>query len=131
MDEKPQLTAAGDVAIQVTDTAAEAIRSLNHETRSDMCVPDVYQVIGNLSTLTHRLPQALDQLTRILERALQGRELRVDLDAADHVGDPLAAITAAAGALDHARIATGELNQLLETAQQALAWVSEEHGGAT
>lgn len=119
-----QTDAAGGHVALITESAYEAIRSLNHVTRNlDLYVPDVYRALANLQALTAALPQALGQLTTALERALQRRKLLV-VDG-DYLEDPFGAVTAAAGALDQAQVACAEIEQRLESAQQALTWVSE------
>ncbi len=57
-------------AVVEARAAAEAIRALNHLTRSGrggLTYPsDVQQVVGELASLMHRLPQALNQLSRVV-----------------------------------------------------------------
>lgn len=59
---------------QISDTAAEAIRALNHATlgspREDWEYPgDAYSVIGNLSFMAGMLGQAVEQATALVGRA--------------------------------------------------------------
>ncbi|MGW2866424.1 hypothetical protein [Streptomyces sp. NPDC001205] len=67
---------------QIADDAAEAIRALNHLTRStgpDWEYPgDAYSVVGNLSTLVMRLPQLLEQITRHIQQLEDGGHLKSD-----------------------------------------------------
>jgi hypothetical protein len=63
-------------AAGAADAAAEAVRALNHltirppapTTRGWEDLADVYAVIGSLRVLLDRLPQALDQVARAIER---------------------------------------------------------------
>lgn len=98
--------------------AAEAVRALNHLTigRRVIAAPTVYDVLDDLSTMAHRLPQGLTQLAKGLERSgdvLTLTDSRGDprLNIAE-AGDALARAAALAkqlaAALDEARLAIGE-----------------------
>jgi hypothetical protein len=69
---------------QHADTAAEAVRALNHatlpwETREGWQYPaDACSTVGNLSTTAMRLPQALDQINVFIQRLETEGHLRSD-----------------------------------------------------
>jgi hypothetical protein len=115
----------GDAA-RCADTAAEAVRALNHATvftDGGLTGPaDVYDVLGSLAMLAARLPQALSQLQTFLAREqTAGRVQVVD---GPHAGDPASALvdverwlTCAAGSAD-------ALHQALEQAHATLTWAA-------
>lgn len=100
-------------AARCADTAAEAVRALNHATvftdGGRLTGPaNVYDVLGSLATLAARLPQALSQLQAFLTR--EHTAGRVQIVDGQHVGDPAAAVadvdrwlTCAAGSADTLR----------------------------
>jgi hypothetical protein len=103
------------------DTAAEAIRTLNHRTLSHGVSPDweypgdAYDVVGNLSQMAMMLPQAIDQTRALVERlhALDNiRSARGTLD------DDLAATF---GGLDEAKKAAEDLYAALNRAHSGLS----------
>ncbi|WP_051777655.1 hypothetical protein [Streptomyces violaceorubidus] len=69
---------------QMAAEAAAAVRALNHRTRTagdDWQYPgDAYNVVGNLSELAMMLPQALEQVTRLIEDLKETGRLRSDKD---------------------------------------------------
>jgi hypothetical protein len=117
-----QLAAAGQKTGDLADVADETVRDLVYATNADMFPGDVYRVLGNLHTLTGRLPQLLQQLETILARQLQDRELAVANG--EHAGDPFAAITPAGDDLDQAAAAAEQLTRSLHAAQTATTYVS-------
>ncbi len=105
-------------------SAAEAVRALNHQTRSGMPlgVTDVYDLLAELALLTSRLPQLFRQLEHMVEDLVETDKV-VIVDG-PNTGDPAAvgAITghwlaAASGAAD-------ELARRVDQAQQALTWAA-------
>jgi len=113
-------------AARCADTAAEAVRALNHATvftDGGLTGPsDVYDVLGSLALLAARLPQALSQLQTYLAREQTAG--RVQLVDGPRTGDPAAAIadvdqwlTCAAGSAD-------TLHQALEHAHATLTWAA-------
>ncbi|HZN70109.1 MAG TPA: hypothetical protein VFC00_00265 [Micromonosporaceae bacterium] len=62
-----------------------------------MFADDVHRVLGQLSTMTGRLPRLLEQLDTILARLLPGQDLAVS--GGEHDGDPFAAIDRAGDTL--------------------------------
>ena len=113
-------------AARCADTAAEAVRALNHATvftDGGLTGPaDVYDVLGSLAILAARLPQALAQLQTYLAREQTAG--RVQLVDGPHTGDPAAALadverwlTCAAGGAD-------TLHQALEQAHATLTWAA-------
>ena len=104
------------------DIAAEAIRTLNYSSRSDLRDPsDVYSVLGSLSQLAERLPQALQQLTSFLDRELANGVIR-------HDEGTVAASTAVAATrralLDEAVPSAQQVRAALDRAQQAIGELS-------
>lgn len=108
------------------ETAAEAIRALNHATlpgTSALTGPaDVYDVLGELATLAARLPQALSQLQSFLDAETDAGRVRI-VDG-QHVGDPAAAAATVGHWTDTATAATQALQHALEQAHAALTWAA-------
>lgn len=73
---------------QLADEAAEAVRAINHLTRSrgdDWQYPgDVYSLVGNLAQMAMMLPQALEQASRLIADLNEGGHLRSDKDQLEH-----------------------------------------------
>ena len=112
-----QLTS--DDTITLARTAAEAIRGLNHATRSEAGLGQpsaAYDVLGALSLAASRTGQALAQITRYLDQALAGSRLGHDLG-----DDPRFAVETAGLFLDDARLSAAALAGDLDAAQQQLA----------
>lgn len=107
------------------DTAAEAVRELNHATRGGTGLTgpaDVYTVLGELALLLGRLPQAFTELQAFLDS-----ECDTDLIAVvdgDYAGDPIAVVTASAHWLTRATDATQAARDALDQAQQSLTWAA-------
>ena len=80
---------------------------------------DAYTVLGSLSPLASRLPQALSQLDGFLAREVDTG--RITITAGEPAGDPVAAITTTALWLDRATDAADALRRALDQAQAALA----------
>ena len=97
------------------EAAAEAVRDLNHTTVHAVGAyeypSEVSAVLGSLSELATRLPQALDQASAWLVRADQEGRLTSDTDTA-----PDALVDMAAIALADARAIAGQLTAALRTA---------------
>ncbi|MFG2986204.1 hypothetical protein ACGFYQ_33970 [Streptomyces sp. NPDC048258] len=90
-------------AAAVSDVAAEAIRDLNHLTRSARegfeYPADAYSTVANLAAMAARLPQALDQLAAFIKGLEESGRLRSDKDTlADDLEATYAGLTIAAGA---------------------------------
>ncbi len=105
------------------DTAAQAIRALNHATlpaAATLTGPaDVYDVVSALATLTDRLPQALSQLQSFLDgEHTAGRVRIVD---GPHTGDPAAALVDIQRWLTCSSSRADALRQALEQAHAALS----------
>lgn len=116
----------GPTPAGLADTAAEAVRALNHATirgTTGLVHPtDAYDVLGNLALLAARLPQALGQVQDYLDDATEaGRVAIVD---GEHAGDPIAAVTVCAHHLDHAVRAAEQLHTALDAARTALVWAA-------
>lgn len=67
---------------ELADAAAEAVRALNHATQSTRpgweYPSDAYDVVGDLLTMTHRLPQLLEQVDAHIRRLAGGDHIRSD-----------------------------------------------------
>lgn len=63
---------------QLTNDAAEAIRSVNHTTGTLKLPGDIYTTVANLKTLAQRLPQAYQQIASQLTRLGHHGHLRID-----------------------------------------------------
>lgn len=110
--------------LEEASNAAEAVRALNHQTRSAAAldVADVYQLLAELSLLTGRLPQLFRQLEQLVDALIEADEVRI-------VDGPNADDPAAAGAicghwLAAASGAAVELAHRVDQAQQTLIWAA-------
>ncbi|MGW1411954.1 hypothetical protein [Streptomyces sp. NPDC002403] len=86
----------------LADTAAEAIRSLNHATQSskgELTYPgDAYEVVASLTVLTQRLPQSFEQLSHFLGGLAESGAVTADYGIPDeHLAEARSAL--ASGAL--------------------------------
>lgn len=115
----------GRSAEEAAADAAEAIRSLNHVTFMPSSVEfpsDVYRILGELYTMTQRLPQALQQLaSRLDEHRATGR---LTLDSAHRHTDPNLAVGSAIAELSTAAEALETVTQSLTAAQNDIANVA-------
>lgn len=79
----PELTPANNA-----DAAAEAVRAINHLTRSQhdgwQYPGDVYSLVGNLAQMAMMLPQALEQASRLIADLNEAGHLRSDKDTLEH-----------------------------------------------
>ncbi len=116
----------GRSANEHADDAAEAIRGINHLTfdAGSLRYPsDVYRILGSLDSVVSRLPQALEQIDRLLQRWLEAEE--ISIDQGEFVGDPPAAVAAATThLLNEARPALAQAGKALAAARDALTWAS-------
>lgn len=108
------------------DTAAEAVRSLNHATLPSAVglggPADVHAVLGALACLAGRLPQALAQLQAFLDTECDaGRIAVVD---GEFTADPVAAVSACGHWLEQAGCAADTLRHTLEQAHATLTWTA-------
>ena len=104
------------------DVAAEAIRTLNYSSRSDLRYPsDVYTVLGSLSQLAERLPQTLQELTSFLDGELADGVIRHDEGT---VAASKAVAAARRALLDEAIPSAQQVRAALDRAQQAIGGVS-------
>ncbi len=116
-------------AQQAVETAAEAIRALNHATRSgvvELDVTDVYDLLAELALLASRLPQALRHLEDLLDRLVENDQVIV-VDGGslnDMAGDPVAVAAIAGHWLAAAAGTANELAHRVDQAQQTLTWAA-------
>ena len=116
----------GRSAPELATSADDAVRGINHLTRDHGSVRypgEACRVLGSLASLADRLPQAFEQIARLLERWYQAGHLRID--GGQFHDDPAEAISAASRHLhDEALPAAEHLAQALADAQSAIAWAS-------
>jgi hypothetical protein len=113
-----------DGTLALAQSAAEAIRSLNHATagQDGLGQPaDAYAVLGELSLAASRLPQLLGQVSRWLTAALVAGQL-----GCDDGTDPAGPVSGAGLFLSDARSTAATLAGNLSHAQQQLAPVNGE-----
>ena len=112
--------------VELAETAAEAVRGLNHATTAHgggLVFPsDAYDVLTHLAVLAARLPQALGQVQDFLDTECDAG--RVVVVAGEHVGDPVAAVTTTAHFTETAVTASHALHDALQRAAQALTWAA-------
>ena len=117
---------AGSQAIDAAESAAEAVRVLNHATlpaAGGLVWPaDVYTVLGSLALVAARLPQAFAQLEAFLEGRVEAAGVRI-VDG-EFVGDPQAAAAVVSHWLQAATTAAGQLHRSLDAAQNTLTWAA-------
>lgn len=110
--------------VEEASSAAEAVRALNHQTRSSavLDVVEIYSLLAELSLLTGRLPQLFRQLEHLVDDLVEAGDV-VIVDG-PNAGDPAAVgaicghwLAAASGAAD-------ELARRVDQAQQALTWAA-------
>jgi hypothetical protein len=114
----------GLTACEHAEAAAEAIRAINHVTLDNAALPypsDAYRLIGALITLTERLPQALQQTARRINRWQDAGELGIDPGTA-YAGDPDRAAVDAVAGLHAGAIAAGQLRDALSQARRAISY---------
>lgn len=113
---------------EAAQSAAEAVRSLNHQTRpgatqdGGLDVTDVYDLVAELALMTARLPQALRQIEDLLDQLVEDHQVLI-VDG-DQVGDPVAAAVIVGHWLTIGRAAAGQLAHELDHAQQTLTWAA-------
>jgi hypothetical protein len=116
-------------ACRHAEAAAKAIRSLNHATHPADDFPglqypsDLYRVLGELSLLCERLPQALRQLVRFLDRQLDANLIAIDAGT-EFAGHPERAVTAVEVYLEDGIAAANDLQAALDAGRQAIAFAS-------
>ena len=106
-------------------SAAEAIRSLNHQTRlgaAQLDVSDVYDLLAELSLLTGRLPQLLGQLEALVDDLVDAGDV-VIVDG-DYARDAAAVGAITGHWLAAATGAAHELAHRVDQAQQTLTWAA-------
>lgn len=112
------MTAAKTPA-ELSDAAAEAVRAQIHATLSKSSngwqyPGDAYSVVANLAHMATMLPQALDQITQLINDLNESGHLRSDKDTLD---DDLGEVFYG---LDAARIAANQLYGALNRAHAGL-----------
>lgn len=115
----------GKTALEDAETAAEAIRAINHLTINDTALAypsDAWRLVGQLATLTARLPQAFEQITGQLNRWQRGG--LIGMDPGTRYADNPATAVATAGLFltESATVAAAALHSALTIAGEALAY---------
>ena len=101
---------------ELADSAAEAIRSINHAAKTVEYPGAIYSTIANLKILAQRLPQAFEQLGGRLTQLGHDGHLRIEPGR----GDLAAAQEDAYDALREAIIAAQVMEAALDRAHSAL-----------
>ena len=105
-----------DQIASLADSVGDAIQSINHLTLGAVIpAPEVYEILGALKMVGHRLPQTLGQLGAGLGRSL------VEMDVyEDDYTDPRRSVGLAVSHLTRAIYLASELGDELEKAQVAV-----------
>jgi hypothetical protein len=115
----------GLTAVEHAEAAAEAIRAINHLTINDTALgypSDAWRLVGQLATLTARLPQAFEQITGQLNRWQQAGLIGID-PGTRYAGDPATAVATAGLVLtESATVAAAALHSALTIAGEALTY---------
>jgi hypothetical protein len=111
----PDLTPA-----QHADNAAEAVRAINHATLQQSSngwqyPGDAYSTVGNLSQMAMMLPQALEQIERLIVDLNESGHLHSDKDRLEHDLDETVR------GLEEAQIAANKLYGALNRAHSGLS----------
>lgn len=105
---------------ELADTAAEAIRALNHATMSTRpgweYPADAYSVVGNLLAMVQRLPQLLEQTGAHIEALAGGNHIR-----STRGGNGAEEVAAALDALSRVSADAVAMAAALDTAHSALS----------
>lgn len=112
-------------AQEAAGRAAEAVRSLNHQTRpgaDQLDVSDVYDVLADLALMAARLPQLLRQLEDLLDRLVEADQVLI-VDG-PNAGDPVAVAAITGHWLAAAAGTANELAHNVDQAQQTLTWAA-------
>ena len=105
----------------MAETAAEALRTLNHLTLAAPSpgmpgwedVGDIYRLLGELRVVADRLPQVYDQVTTALQRLGERRDWRADNGTTEHPDEVVAT------AVEGLQVAGGVAEDLGWNLQQA------------
>ena len=116
----------------MAEVAAEAVRAVNHLTIAPPSlgapgwedVADLYRVLGEVCILVERLPQALDQIARHLERPL-GNGYRCD---GSTTATPEELVVVAVEALGAAQAGLTRAGHDLAASQSAVAHLAPRAG---
>jgi hypothetical protein len=115
----------GKTACEHAETAAGAIRAINHLTFGETALPnpsDAWRLIGHVASLAARLPQAFEQVARQLQRWQQAGLIGID-PGTRYGGDPAVAVaTASIYLTEDATVAVATLSEALDTVREALTY---------
>lgn len=96
---------------ELADTAAEAIRSVNHSTKNIEYPGDVYSTVANLKILAQRLPQTFEQLGGRLTQLGHDGHLRIEPGRGDLADAQEETYAALRDAIDAAHALDAALNR--------------------
>jgi hypothetical protein len=118
-------------AAELASAAAEAIRGLNHASmsapRAELEYPaDAYEVMGALSAMAQRLPQAIEQTQRFMDRLHDAGRLRHDSGAPALLAGDLIALRVAT---DDAVTMAGMLARALADVHSDLSAIAYNESG--
>lgn len=111
---------------EIVATAAEAVRTLNHQTRPGVAQSDdeldvvgIYDLLGELALMTSRLSQLLGQIEDLLDVLVEDDQVAI-VDG-PNTGDPAAAAAIAGHWLAASAGSAHELAHRVDQAHQVLA----------
>lgn len=113
---------APTTAQEAARTAAEAVRALNHSTRPGIAqidVTEVYDLLGELALMAHRLPQLLGQIEALVDDLVEDDQVLI-VDGPHH-DDPVAVAAICGHWLAASAGAAHELAHRVDQAHQVLA----------
>lgn len=113
------------------EIAAQALRDFNHRTLDGMraatpgwrYAPDAYTVLGELTAIASRIPQALHQVAAALCREVESGRIRID-PGTRFDGQPERAVATATGHLERAASAASGVYRDISAAQNAISAVA-------
>ena len=108
---------------ELAEQARQSVRLLNHATHPGSDAPglkypsDLYAIFGSLASMSHMLPQLLEQSGVWLERNVE----TVEVHGGSHSGDPVGAVAVIQVLLVDAKTAVQVLGERFDEVQNALA----------
>jgi hypothetical protein len=114
----------GLTAVEHAQTAADAVRAINHLTYHDTALPypaDSWRLLTHLATAAHRLPQALDQTARHMASRRERGLIGID-PGTDYAGNAHVAVSHSLAGLARAERAAAELAAALDAAAHPLTY---------
>jgi hypothetical protein len=120
------------------EIAAEALRDFNHRTLDGTrattpgwrYAPDAYTVLGELTVIASRLPQALHQVATALCHEAETGRIRID-PGTRFDGHPERAVANATDHLERAAVAAGVIYRGIAAAQNAISAAAYRDPGSS